>query len=126
MIAYLDAGMNILPEDKESEIQKYGPNMPVAMYMMYSADDAPTAKLPINIPKLDAEYNFTGENLYERGYGLTYVKDITACDVTGVKNATYTGKIITFAVTVKDGDKALAFGTDYDAAYSNNVNAGKV
>ena len=125
MIAYLDAGMNVLPEDKESEIQKYGPNMPVAMYMMYSADDAPTAKLPINIPKLDDEYSFTGENLYERGYGLTYVKDITACDVTGVKNATYTGKSITLALTVKDGDKVLVSGTDYDAAYSNNVNAGK-
>ena len=46
--------------------------MPVALYMMFSEGDAPTAKLPINIPQLDSEYNFTDTVLYERGFGLTY------------------------------------------------------
>jgi hypothetical protein len=72
MIAYLPWSMPVDPGDKVKEIQQYGPNMPAALYMMFSADDAPTAKLPINIPALDEEYHFTDTILYERGFGLTY------------------------------------------------------
>lgn len=72
MIAYLPRSMPVDPEDKVKEMQQYGPNMPVALYMMFSKDDAPTAKLPINIPQLDEEYNFTDTVLYQRGLGLTY------------------------------------------------------
>lgn len=72
MIAYLPRSMTVDPEDKVTEIQQYGPNMPVALYMMFCKDDAPTAKLPINIPQLDESYSFTETVLYERGFGLTY------------------------------------------------------
>lgn len=72
MIAYLARSMPVDPGDKTTEITQYGPNMPVALYMMFSADDAPTAKLPVNIPQLDDEYNYTDAILYERGFGLTY------------------------------------------------------
>ncbi len=72
MIAYLPRSMPVDPEDKVKEMQQYGPNMPAALYMMFSKDDAPTAKLPINIPQLDEEYNFTDTVLYARGFGLTY------------------------------------------------------
>lgn len=72
MIAYLPCSMPVDPGDKVKEMQEYGPNMPAALYMMFSKDDAPTAKLPINIPKLDEEYNFTNTVLYARGFGLTY------------------------------------------------------
>lgn len=72
MIAYLARSMPVDPGDKTTEITQYGPNMPVALYMMFSADDAPTAKLPVNIPQLDDEYNYTDTILYERGFGLTY------------------------------------------------------
>ena len=72
MIAYLARSMPVDPGDKTTGITQYGPNMPVALYMMFSEDDAPTAKLPINIPKLDDEYNYTDAVLYERGFGLTY------------------------------------------------------
>lgn len=72
MIAYLPRSMTVDPEDKVTEIQQYGPNMPVALYMMFSKDDAPTAKLPINIPQLDESISFTETVLYERGFGLTY------------------------------------------------------
>ena len=72
MIAYLPRSMTVDPEDKVTEIQQYGSNMPVALYMMFSKDDAPTAKLPINIPQLDESYSFTETVLYERGFGLTY------------------------------------------------------
>lgn len=72
MIAYLARSMPVDPGDKVKEMQQYGPNMPVALYMMFSKDDAPTAKLPINIPKLDDSYSFTDTILYARGFGLTY------------------------------------------------------
>lgn len=72
MIAYLPCSMPVDPGDKVKEMLEYGPNMPVALYMMFSEDDAPTAKLPINIPKLDEEYNFTNTVLYARGFGLNY------------------------------------------------------
>ncbi len=72
MIAYLARSMPVDPDDKTTGITQYGPNMPVALYMMFSADDAPTAKLPINIPALDEEYNFTDTVLYARDFGLTY------------------------------------------------------
>ena len=72
MIAYLARSMPVDPGDKVKEMQQYGPNMPAALYVMFSEDDAPTAKLPINIPQLDNEYNFTESVLYARGFGLTY------------------------------------------------------
>ncbi len=72
MIAYLARSMPEDPGDKVKEMRQYGPNMPAALYMMFSAEDAPTAKLPINIPALDAEYSFTDTVLYARGFGLTY------------------------------------------------------
>ena len=37
---------------------------------------------------------------------------------------TYSGAALTPSVTVKDGSKTLVSGTDYTAAYANNVNAG--
>ncbi len=37
---------------------------------------------------------------------------------------TYTGKALTPAVTVKDGDKLLSKNVDYTVSYSNNINAG--
>lgn len=72
MIAYLPRSMPVDPGDKVKEMQQYGANMPVALYMMFSESDAPTAKLPINIPQLDSDYNFTDTVLYQRGFGLTY------------------------------------------------------
>jgi len=49
--------------------------------------------------------------------------DIALAEVT-VKNAKYTGKEVTPAVTVKISGKTLVSGTDYDALYINNVQAG--
>lgn len=75
MLAYLAVSMPVDPEDKTKEMQKYGANMPVALYMMFSNDDAPTAKLPVNIPQLDEDYSYTDTMLYERGFGLTYTAE---------------------------------------------------
>ena len=75
MLAYLAVSMPVDPEDKTKEIQKYGANMPVALYMMFSNEDAPTAKLPVNIPQLDEDYSYTDTMLYQRGFGLTYTAE---------------------------------------------------
>lgn len=75
MLSYLAESMSVDPEGKVREIQKYGPNMPAALYVMFSKDDAPTARLPIDIPQLDDSYNFTDKTLYSRGFGLTYELD---------------------------------------------------
>ncbi len=87
-----------------------------------------------NMPKV------TGANTYtvsveasKPGY-ITTSKSITV--TVGQKNAntldvslnstsfTYTGSQINPTVTVKDGAKTLASGTDYTVAFSNNVNVG--
>ena len=75
MLTYQARTMREDPGDKVKEIQQYGPNMPAALYMMFSKDDAPVAKLPINIPQLDENYSFTDTVLYERGFGLTYATE---------------------------------------------------
>ncbi len=75
MLTYQARTMKEDPGDKVKEIQQYGPNMPAALYMMFSKDDAPVAKLPINIPQLDENYSFTDTVLYERGFGLTYATE---------------------------------------------------
>ena len=41
-----------------------------------------------------------------------------------IEPQTWTGSAIEPAVTVKDGETTLTLGTDYEVAYSNNVNAG--
>ena len=67
MIAYLAISMPVDPEDKIKEMQKYGANMPAALYMMFSKEDAPTAKLPIDIPQLENDVsdvsNSTSDNV---------------------------------------------------------------
>ena len=46
--------------------------------------------------------------------------------VEGVEDSyTYTGEAIQPTVTVKDGDKVLTAGTDYDVAYGENKNVGE-
>ena len=44
--------------------------------------------------------------------------------VNAISDQTYTGKAITPAVTVKDGEEVLKAGTDYTVTYENNINAG--
>lgn len=124
MLAYNPESMPEDPGDKTKEIRKYGANMPVAMYMMFSADNPPTAKLPIDIPEFDVENGFTDKVLYQRGFGLTYEKEkknISAFTAKLSKESfTYTGKNIEPKVSV-DGLTA----NDYTVSYKNNKNAGK-
>ncbi len=51
-------------------------------------------------------------------------KDISAADISGIKNYSYTGKEIQQDLAVEADGKQLAEGTDYTVAYSNNINSG--
>ena len=65
--------------------------------------------------------NYTGtRNITFRIAG----KSASGFTVTAIADQTYTGSAITPPVTVKDGTKTLAKGTDYTVSYSNNINAG--
>ena len=68
LVAYSDRGMTALPdEDGGSSI--YGPNIPVAVYTAFGGNK-PSGKLPIAIPKVNDDYTYSDEILYERGFGL--------------------------------------------------------
>lgn len=49
---------------------------------------------------------------------------INTLDVTPVDNVTYSGAAYTPVPVVKDGIKELVLGTDFEASYENNINAG--
>ena len=73
MIAWSPKGMSENPNyHGDGDLAQYGPAMPAAVYMAFSDDETPEGRLPVNIPKLDPNYKFTDETLYERGYGLEY------------------------------------------------------
>lgn len=50
--------------------------------------------------------------------------DITKCTVTMAASAVCTGKALTPAAEVKDGDKVLVSGKDYTVEYRDNINPG--
>ena len=50
--------------------------------------------------------------------------DISTCTVSAIENKTYTGKALTPAVTVKNGNETLKLNTDYTVSYSGNKEAG--
>lgn len=70
LAAYNAKGMNVMPVEYNGETASYGPNLPVAVYVAFGGC-LPSGKLPINIPKLDENNNYTDEILYQRGYGIT-------------------------------------------------------
>ena len=75
ILAYLAKTMSVDPEDKVKEIKQYGANMPAALYVMFDSEATITARLPVNIMKLDENYDYSDEVLYARGFGLSYEKD---------------------------------------------------
>ena len=42
------------------------------MYLALSQDESPTGKLPVNVPKLTADYTYSDALLYPFGFGLQY------------------------------------------------------
>lgn len=56
------------------DVTQYGPNIPAAVYLALSQEESPTGKLPVNVPKLTADYTYSDEILYPFGFGLQYEK----------------------------------------------------
>ena len=67
IVAYGARGMSEDPRNKEYGVSQYGPNLPAAVYMALSGQYM-TGKLPVNIPKLNENCQYTDEILYPRGY----------------------------------------------------------
>ncbi len=69
----------------------------------------------------------TGEGCYagtiEKSFTILPAA-ISKAEVTTSENPTYTGSAFTPVPTVKLNNKTLKAGTDYEVAYSNNINAG--
>ena len=69
-------------------------------------------------------YVFTLTDKGDGNWFVSVLKSMLNCDVASIPTQTYTGSAIEPVVTVKDGETTLTLGTDYEVAYSNNVNAG--
>ena len=69
-------------------------------------------------------YVFTLTDKGGESWFVSILKSMLNCDVASIPTQVYTGSAIEPAVTVKDGETTLTLGTDYEVAYSNNVNAG--
>ena len=59
-----------------------------------------------------------------RTYVLINLTNINDLEIAAIDSQTYTGAAITPGVTITDGDKQLAEGTDYTVAYKDNINVG--
>ena len=69
-------------------------------------------------------YVFTLTDKGGESWFVSVLKSMLNCDVASIPTQVYTGSAIEPDVTVKDGETTLTLGTDYEVAYSNNVNAG--
>lgn len=101
MVAWSAKGMSEDPRTADGAIKQYGPNIPAAFYLMLTSDEAPTGTLPVNIPALTKDYQYSDQILYARGYGITYqrTEDFTDVDWTawyadGIRYVTERGIMI--------------------------------
>jgi len=51
-------------------------------------------------------------------------KEISKLLISGISNKTYTGKSLKLSIVVKDGNKTIKNGTDYNVSYKNNKKVG--
>lgn len=73
LITYGARSMNMDPREDTEPMKRYGPNIAAGVYMALQEEDKPEGKLPVNLPKLNAEGDgYSDEILYARGTGLTY------------------------------------------------------
>ena len=111
------------------------------MYTGKALKPAPVVKLGAKTLKANVDYTatyknnvntgtatviVTGKGLYEGTARTTFnvLPASIAKAAVSVKNATYTGKALKPAATVKLGATTLKANTDYTVAYRNNVNVG--
>ena len=90
------------------------------------SEDIPTAT---NAGTYTVYYKVAGDANHNDVSGSIEVtitpKPVTNDNITvTIPSQTWTGSELTPVITVKDGEKMLALGTDYEVAYSNNFNVG--
>ena len=91
VITWNDRGMSEDPVVREGPIKQYGASLPAALYLMLSTDGSVGGTLPVDLPKLSGDYQYTGEILYRRGTGMIYENAEQFSDFDG--NAWYAGDI---------------------------------
>lgn len=90
-------------------------------YGFWDEDLRPVANMKILCTKGTAGESYAKAG----GFAYTAYENISSATVAlSGSSFTYTGKAITPAVTVTQGQKKLTANTDYTVAYSSNVNAG--
>jgi len=70
VVAYGARGMNEDPRDAEGSVSQYGPNVPAAIYTVLTGLPF-EGRLPIDLPALNENGQFTKDILYPHGFGLT-------------------------------------------------------
>ena len=78
----------------------------------------------IYTPSDTANYDYTGVPTICEMRVEVAPKDISGMTVDAISAQTETGKALTPAVTVRDGDTVLTAGADYTVAYANNIKPG--
>ena len=71
LAVYNGRGMNADPGIFAVDTLQYAPNIPVGVYTVFGGCK-PQGKLPVAIPKLDSNYHYTSEILYQTGFGLSW------------------------------------------------------
>ncbi|MBR3152922.1 MAG: beta-hexosaminidase [Clostridia bacterium] len=75
LLAYSSNGMYTLPDFSSGSVQSYGVSIPCGIYTAFDKN-AVLGKLPVNISKLDSNYVYTSELLYQRNFGLQYENEV--------------------------------------------------
>ena len=81
VIAWNARGMSEDPRVADGAVKRYGASMPAALYQMLSPDAVFTGRLPVNLPAMDADYQYTDAVLYPRGFGLSGKPESAPADV---------------------------------------------
>ena len=104
------------------------PAVTVTIGTMTVAGTEYTVSYADNVNAGTATATIIGKGNYSGEKAATFTiipKAVTNDDITvTIPSQSWTGSAIEPAVTVKDGETTLTLGTDYEVAYSNNVNAG--
>ena len=67
MIAWYAKGMSVDPREAETAVTSYGPNLPAALRQLLDPYGSFTGGLPVDVPQVDEDGQFTGELAYPRG-----------------------------------------------------------
>ena len=61
------------PSTEAGLCSQYGPNIPAAIHAIFGGSDI-TGRLPVNIPEINAKFDYSDRILYEIGTGISLLK----------------------------------------------------